>query len=609
MAKMDEMEFDKTRKAIRADALQSDARKEMMDKLSSAGGKVLNEKSVQKPDPEKGSGGSGGKGGGGRGVDVKLPSEIAREQRRLEMERLGNQKRARESEEREATSFVARFLIKLKCRLAGITFFGQDMVTPRFMSQLNLDAKRALMEAHILGNDLFMSNPEVARNIIKELDRVNPLYVESIERATALYDRNELSDMTSGYNSNPDIPVVLGTIRIPLFSILRKLYYLKAYQNTYLQAVDLAIDIQQKLEKKQTALYASKRKKIRADWNNLMNGIYPALVLLAQRAEMKKAEPGSFLFEEMINVQQEEKLGKRKVGEGLGPIAEQVKVEKTDTESTDEETPEEDQVEEVVEEEEELPAGSPRAIGMGIMNSISIAEIRKKFDTRNEYGKLKDVDKVLISFMLFRYFEYEYSLLLTTPKIQLNSVYRNGKKVDLRRSMSDLLGNSRTVYERMRNYMHEVEEFEKHVSESNMSSNYVEHQKRLSILDARRASSGREVRVQIQDLMRKINNAFEFLLKDMKEGTNVVGNKDDIMKFDAQLEAGRKLEGKTVYDCISEAGAFTTTMHDRLEGGDLFGGHVEMTPEEFQKSFPGSAGSETGTPGGGTEYAGEDSFE
>ena len=100
---MDEMEFDRTRKAIGAQNLGDKDRKKMLDQLKGSGGQVLGERSLKKEEPEKersrGRGGSAGEGS-------RLPSEVARENRRKELEAQAKLRKELESEEKAATGFL-----------------------------------------------------------------------------------------------------------------------------------------------------------------------------------------------------------------------------------------------------------------------------------------------------------------------------------------------------------------------------------------------------------------------------------------------------------------------------------------------------------------------
>lgn len=572
---MDEMEFDRTRKAIRAENLDLNSRRDMLKRLKDAGGEVKQERALG-GEPE-----AGGRGGAGRGTsDRKMPSDLAREKLRLEGEARAKARRSLQEAEREATSFFARFSIKLKCRMAGITPFGRAVVYPRFMSRLNLDAKRAVMECNILARDLFATNAEIGRALIKELDKRQPLYVELIERASELYNPTEIGNLTSPYNAAPSTPVPVDAIRAPLFSFLRKLYYLKAFQETYLTAVDTAIGLQQKLEKKQSGLYASKRKKIVSDWKTLMNEIYPQLVLLAQRAEMKQAEPNTRLFDEMLSIVDENRLGRRQPGDSVGKLAEPQEEAKAEETGTEEEQPTK---EEAV--EEEVPKDVQ--IGMQLMRALDLTDLRKKHDVRGDLKEIADNDKVLISYLLLKEFESEYSFVLTTQKIQLNPIYKQGKKLDYHQRLADIFEQIRAPIDQFKQYAHQTLEYNRVVGEGAAHvQNYVEHAKRVQLLEGRRGGSGRETRMAIKTFMERVHTTLSDLMDDVRENRNqIVLNASDPIKFDAQIEGKRRLHGRTVAESLQEAYSYSLALAGRIEDGDLFGGVIEMSDEDFQRAF------------------------
>ncbi len=582
------MEYDKTRKSIKAQDLGKKDRKELMQKFQGAGGQVQTERSVRDQQEEAAG---GGRGGGRRGVGVgeapKLPSQIAREKARAEADREGAVRRMRDAEEKEATSFFARFSIKLKCWMGGVTPYGSDLVQPKVLSKFNLDAKRAIMECQILGNDLFMNNRKTAQTIMKELDQKNPLLVELIERASKLYDRGELSDLVSSYTPGSRIPVHLDSIRAPAFTLLRKLYYLKPFQETYLSAVDLAIDIQQREEKKQAALYATKKKKIRQEWKMLMNSIYPDLVLLAQRAEMKKAEPGTRLFDDMIGVLDADRVGQRTAGEGLGELAENKPANEEPEGENNDEGESEDSGEEGQKKDPKEPSQEDKELAYGyrIMKIFTSETLRKKHDRRGDYAALKDQDKVLIAYLFFLEFEEEYSFILTTPQIHLEPMYQGGVKHDYRQKMRDVYEESRLVEDAFKKYLHEGSEYNRIVSESVDPARYVEHAKKVEILEARRGPSGREARIEIKEYMEKVNALLHALISDMRGPNKIVTNRDDVVQFQMERDKRKRLNNKPVKDCVMQAYCFTAGLIDRLEGGDLFGGVIELSEEEFADAF------------------------
>lgn len=606
------MEFDRTRKAIGAQNLGDQDRKKLLDSFKGSGGQVLGERSRKKEEPDRG--GSGGRrAGGGKGDEgSRLPSEVARENRRKELEAQARLRKELEAEEKAASSFFARMGIKFRCLFMGLTPYGQDMVKPSFFSLLNLEGKRALMECNILGNELLYSEPAVAKEVRKELSRSGSIYVEVLERAAKLYDRKELGELLSDYQDYPGRSVPLDAIRPSLFSILRKLYYLRPYSEAFQVAAELAIGVQQKVQKKASNLYDSKRKKIRSDWRTLMEQVYPSLVALAQRAEMKKAEPGSRLFENMIGVIEAEKLGrgqassqtakgektvsgesteKEKSAEETGAGQDQATGEEAESqvtsdtaEGTDEQGAEEEQVE-TPESEEESQAHKQLQYGMQLMQTYRMEDLRKRYDPRGEWKIVPYQDKVVIAYLFLRLFEDEFSLVLTTPQIQLHTAYRGGVKIDYRERMSDCLEKIRQPYDYFKAYIHECLEFHKAARDSAQAANYVEHAKKVSFHDSRRGQSGRQTRLQVKQFMDEVHSILSEIIEDYRAGGSTLGNPEDILQFELKPNEGLRLDGKRVKEAIMETNCFAMALAQRLESGDLYGGVIEMNPEDYEKSF------------------------
>lgn len=591
---MDEMEFDQTRKAIRIKGLDAGDRKKMLEKFTSAGGRILKEKSL----PQEGTDEKSGRKREKKSYkydspEIKLPSQLDRERMRAESERLAALRSERYLTEREATGLLSRLIIKIKCRFAGIASFSQNMVMTSFMSRLNLELKRAVMECNLLGNDLFLNNPATGKKICAALDSIQPIFIELIGRAARLYNYAELVELTAPYVEHPDEPVPFDAIRAPVFSILRKLYYLKQFQESYLTAVDLAIDVQEKIDKKSGALYIAKKKKIIADWKLLMNDLYPALLLLAQRMEMKRAESGTWLFENMLDINEEHRLGRRVSGD---PITGYEKRETGEAESSAEPI---EEMEDILGADFDEPDLSDRSggettplesrdflIGMRLMAEHSPLALRNRHDPRGDLQDMADNDKVLLSYLFLREFEVEYSILLTTQKIRLNPGYQAGTRLDYRRRMKDIYDHAHAIEDLMKEYIHQAAE-SKRVSEETAGQikNYVEHAKRMQYLEHRRGGSGRQVRVQIKDFMQEVTDVLTELVEDIQKSGEIIINSDEILRFESQREAKRRLSGKSVREALEEANCYALTLAIRIESGDLFGGVLEMNEEEFARAF------------------------
>ena len=81
---MEEMEFDRTRKAIGIEKLEEKARQEALSKLKEAGGQVLRESSKRQPPGTSQKQRTDGDVHKRPGDDIALPSQLARERQRDE---------------------------------------------------------------------------------------------------------------------------------------------------------------------------------------------------------------------------------------------------------------------------------------------------------------------------------------------------------------------------------------------------------------------------------------------------------------------------------------------------------------------------------------------
>src|SRR5262245_27816287 len=133
-------EFDDTRSAIGANDMDSAERKEMLERFKAVGGQVLKEKDITQK-AEAGRGGSGkedGRSGGGRGVgggsgnEAKLPSELRREREREEADKVQRAKAEYERALKKISGPGARFMVKLRCMLAGVAPFSGRSIKPAF---------------------------------------------------------------------------------------------------------------------------------------------------------------------------------------------------------------------------------------------------------------------------------------------------------------------------------------------------------------------------------------------------------------------------------------------------------------------------------------------
>ena len=556
-------EFDRTKQSIGVNNLDDKSRKEMFNKFVGAGGEVVKEK--KHTSPESGS------------RDNRSGSQMRSRKQSSSFISSGDKAPAapKRNYEAEMGSFTNKLAIKFKCWLSRVTPFGSDVVNPGFMSQLNLNLKSGLMEMNMVGNDL-LGNPETAPKVMKELDNMNPMFVEVLSKGHKLYDSTELYALLEPYQSSPDSPVPISRISESLYSIFRKMYYIYPYQETYKKAVSFGYDALQKIEKKPVLIYSNKKKKFNSELNGLFGALFEKIYLIIIRNEKKNIPLTSPYMEKLLGISNEEKLGNRQSGQSVGDIEADLDMAPFD-DSEEEESLEEEEVQ-----KEEDEQSKEMQYGIKLMKMNSISELRAKYDPKGEFKNIPDSDKSLLSYLYFLDFDEEYSFVMTTKKISLKITNIGGNKVDLRQKMLDIYETSRGPVDQFKQYNDIMAELSRH--KQNPGSNYIEASKKTTSIEQKRSGSSRNVRVKIKDFLDKTKAALGTLVEDMKHRNEIVENKDDLMVFD-MIEAKKHLNKKPIRQCLTEAYCYAQAFSARLESGDLFGGVVELSPDEMMTSF------------------------
>jgi hypothetical protein len=575
-------EFDKTKKAIGLNNLDDSARKDMFEKFRSAGGEVIKEKkpaedpkSKSRPEPkirqgnvsrtefDRSSGGGRNDGRKGTGTSGGRKPGPAASRQDLQA-----------AYEKEISGFTAKLAVKFKCWFARVSPFGSKEITPNCMGIFSRDLKAALMEFQMVGNEL-LANSAYSPKITSALDKVNPLLIEVLAKGHKLYKSDEINDLTAPYSAAPDLPVSIPRIQTALYSLFKKLYIMYPYQETYRKGVSLAYEHLQKLEGKPAVIYNSRKKKILKELDNLFGTIYEKLYLAILRNEEKNIPLISKYMENLLGITDEEKLGHRHAGEDI-PDANLPQDPEVSTADKDSEKTEEDKAKP----EPELP--KELAYGLRLMKMYSIPQLRKKFDGRGEYSQIPDADKALLTYMFFKEFDDNYSFVMTTKKIDLKQVHVGGNRVDYRQKLLDLYETARGTIDQFRIYVDTFKEYQEH--KKNPGANYIEASKKTTALETKRSQHSRNVRVVTKEFMEKTRDLLLVLINDMKSKREIVGNMDEVMSFDS-VEAKKRLNKKPIKQCIMEAYCYTMALAERLDNGDLFGGVVELSPEEMKESF------------------------
>jgi len=592
-------EFDDTRAAIGANELDLAERKEMLERFKAAGGQVLREKSLAEKQEEarrtaearaRSAGGAAARpaGVGSAVPEVKLPSELRREQAREEAERAQRARIEYEKALKKLKGPGARLMVRLRCFLAGITPFAGKVIKPAFVQFLNLELKQALIEFNLICNDLFLQRPSIGRKIMQSLDNKNPLLMETLEYAHHMYNSEYFNVFATAAQNNAGVPVENAAAAIK--SIYRSLYILYPFQETFRKAMGYALDVftpeaqAAKLSQESLQGMIVKQKRFHANTKIAFQTAFPKLFHLVCLADGTDYPPFSPLLEKAIQVTQSDKLGQRKKGDSstLESQAAEQPAEGVETDAKAEEKPKEEEKKGGIYDTREYQ------YGLSLMKMRNPQQLLERYDkSKRMLEKVPINDRILLSYLYFMEFDYEYSFVLTTNKIHINVDYSGGVKSDYKKQMADLYNESRAIIKAYEKYEEMLQEYR--TAKDRKSSNYVEKSKLEEKAKGRADMEGRNTRGLIRAFMDNVAKAMGYLIGDMKGPKKIVGNIDDLVKFDAEFEKGKRLNGKPVKQCIMDAYCYAVAFKERLANGDLFP-LTPMTDEEMQASFGQSFG-------------------
>jgi hypothetical protein len=566
--------IDKTKKSIGLNKIEEKDRQEIFKKFLDAGGQVIKEDTNSKDElkPKQPSATKSSKAPISR--DRKKPT-IQRSPLKQANDFIPPQNDpSPRVYENQYSSFWSRFFLKLKSWSSKVTFFGDPILKPEFLSELNLELKESLLIFNMSSRDI-LGNPDVYQQIITELSKESSLYPELIIRGGKLLDYSELELLFEDYKINPKSTIPISKVYPPLFSLFRKLFFLYPYQNTYKKALEKGYDLLEKYEKKPSSIYKAKKKQFKQNHFFIFEKAFDKIYLAVLRHENINIPLTSDYMNLFLQIKNEERIGSMKSfvfsePEVLQPIDK-------NTEDPDSEVSTENE-EEAVEEESPI-----LTMGKELLLITPIDVLRKKHDQKKDYSEINIADKSFLTYLFFKEFDSEYSLVMTTKKININTTNVNGLKIDHRENLIGAYEMTRNCSEQFRIYIESLREYEK--IKNTPLSNYIEQSKKMTQADQKRNIQSRSFRSSVKEYFSTVTLSLKIFIDDMESEKVIIGNSEDTLNFD-NVESKKKLNKKKIKDAITESYAYSLALLDKLSGdGDLYGASLEETNEEMKANY------------------------
>ena len=594
------LDFDDTRDAIGVGGLSDAERKDMLKTFKDAGGEVLKEGFKKSPSGANDDEKSESKGGGGLGRGASASdraedkSEKGKKKKELTPEELAakaeeDKKQAIEKAKKKMTGGLAQLLMKVTGVLKGVAPFSGDAASAGFLSFLVLELKESLVNLNQVGDDIFLKDQDLGQRILRHLDDSSPLFLETMSYAHNLHKEINFGPVDSFRSESANANAPLDVVGDSLKDIYTKLYYLAPFSHSLRKGHTMSIEIFKQLghaEGKQLARLEIHKKNIQKAYTNIFDVGIPKLFSMICLVDKTKYPPNSIYFEKKLNIDQEAKLGKRMPGDETvfgKPIALHDTEDQIDAsgpegegEASESNAPEEP--------DNPILATEEYKYGINLMEIISPPALKRKVDSRNKDGVPKLSDRAYLAYLFFLEFDQEYSFVLTSNQIEYAVDYTGKQRRDIKRELSDLYDQTRSISQNFDKYVAAVKEMIS-MQESGGGMSVARTQledKSAAHVDA----EGRSLRMSIRKFLQEVITELSEMISDMQSGNNkLVLAPDKKVSFNPKIEGKKRLNHKMVKECIRDSYCYAVALHERVKNGDLFGGIIEMTPEEMTASF------------------------
>lgn len=563
--------IDKTKENIKLHEIDEKQRKELFQKFTDAGGKVLS------------------------GKDERRGLVIDRERQKKHQQRLDEHYRSMKSAPVKAsyaktrsqsqiqaktrplaedTSFN-KFRIRMRLRLMRVTGFNTLFFHPNYLNSFTGPYKTSLLEIQMAYLAVFKRDPNIGNRIVIRLDKASPLYFALIEKAGEIFEPMVLDQITENYLAYPNVPQPVTELKESMIELFRSLFIIKPYENTLTNAFEKAIDLYTDIADSKNSK-AIRKREIRNALFIIFDKLYPRLHTLFCHYCGILFEEDDKRIEELLSIAPAEKPAGRMRGAKPSPSFQAVAVPEQVEEP-------EIQAEEVAEEQEEDISVKE---GLKLMYRLDFKTLRGLYDKKNSFELIVDNDKTFLSYLLFLEFENEYSIILTTNQIKFNVDFLSSNKIDYRETMQDLFNRMRKCHEAFLAYYESYASYCKIRNAKPISSEqYITYTKRIDEVTKRKNDIGTNCRYIIRVFMNNVASVLEELIDDMNKRQFYINNPQDILELFYEIEGEKKLKDKKIYDAVQIAQRFSSALAYRLRpGGDLTG-NTEFSEDEAKEEF------------------------
>jgi hypothetical protein len=458
---------------------------------------------------------------------------------------------------------MQRFIIRFRLFFMNVADFTGYYFTLNFLKKIDEEYNPCLLSMQTTYFNIFKQNIRNGQRIIDSLDKIHPVYFETIELLSNIFDRTTSNEILEHYYNFPDVPQESKELREPLTRLFRKLYPLSLYKDLILTGMERALTIQTRIEKKKFTFFNANKRKIKNNLYIIFNKLYPRLLWL-----MCSYEKRIFLtdrdIEETISILPEDMPGRRKRN-----------APKTFDMSSINNLSLKDLEKQEKEKAEKEKGNFPDQVknGLDIMSKINLEKSSEIYFKNRLFKSINLKDKIFITSLLFTEFDKEFSFILTTNKIKYNTIFKSTDNLDYKNKFANIYNEIGKCKNRFTDYANAVAAYDKLIREKPISSTqYIEYSNRVSAMDKEKNQIGSDARFQVKIFMEKLCKELKTLIDDINKTRDIIINPDDVLTFETAIEGEKIVNHKNIYEAINFTYNYALAFIYRLSlDGDLSG--------------------------------------
>lgn len=456
--------------------------------------------------------------------------------------------------------------IRISCALNGVMNFGASSFKPKFVSLTLEKYQNALLEARMVLASILHQNEKVREQIKSRVsvDSEGGISFELLYRFDSLYDEAFFRSFDVLRMDTHQV----NDLERKYIEMFKPLYALRRYKGVLRAAADRAVMIEKELRNLDSVSAFNNSHKLTSQVDWIFEKFYPRLFLLIDYYYKEACRRKELPFREFLGFEAQDEAGY------LTRIWREQEEYEAQKERIRSELKGGPRPGTVAAEESSSPLVTDKTLsrGLSLVNQfVDFPEVLESYRKEKTVRALFSLnDKVFLTYALVDFYDKQYSTLFTSNKVKYNLKFAEGKKLDLKKELTDTYYKlNGMVYERVNEYLKVIKEIRKAERDSYVSLE--ERAGRINQASIRRSQISRNLRKEARGLFDRFSKWLFMLVTDLEGKCEIIQNPEEKLDFDMKISGDRILKGRTACEGVQDAYAFAYTIHYLLADGDIGG--------------------------------------